>query len=181
MLYRGLARIDASFGASSWAEALAWLAAIEPSRPIAQVQYWGHGRWGRVLIGDDPLDEDTLRPGHALAPAIAQLRARLLPDGLFWLRTCEAFGARAGHAFAERLAGSLGVRVAGHTFVIAALQSGLRALAPGRRPAWDAAEGLAEGTPERPIRAHGSWPSHPRTVTLMTNAIPDAWFDEDGA
>src|SRR5437762_849941 len=75
---------------------------------------------------------------------------------LVWLRTCEAFGADDGQAFAARLADTLGARVAGHTFIIGAVQSGLRTLAPGSRPTWSSAEGIAEGTPAQPIRAHGS-------------------------
>src|SRR5690349_20479017 len=55
-LYLGLRRIDAALGVSSWDEALAWLATYEPARRIAEVQYWGHGQWGRDLVGNDPLD-----------------------------------------------------------------------------------------------------------------------------
>jgi hypothetical protein len=177
-LYRGLGRLDAAYGASSWDDALRWLATFEGERPIAEIQYWGHGRWGRAMIDRDALDARALAPGHALEPRVAALRERLLPGGeaLVWLRTCEAFGASAGLDFAERLANGLGARVAGHTFIIGAIQSGLRALRPGHRPDWSPEEGIAEGTPDAPLRAHGSGVQRPRTVTCLTGTVPPGWF-----
>ncbi len=183
ILYRGLGRFDRSFGASSWQEALEWLATFEASRPIEQIQYWGHGRWGRVLVGSDVLDAAALRGDHPLHPQLRAIRERIVPNGrsLLWLRTCEAFGARAGIDFAQALADFFGANVAGHTFIIGALQSGLHGLAPGCRPAWSPSEGLAEGTPERPERALWSRPEHPRTITCLSNAVPRAWLEEDSA
>ncbi|MBX3227682.1 MAG: DUF4347 domain-containing protein [Labilithrix sp.] len=179
-LYHRLDRHDAAYGATSWADALAWIASYEPSRSIAEVQYWGHGKWGRVLAGDDRLDRATFEGAHARA--FASIRERLLPDGgsLLWLRTCEAFGGDAGHDFARCLADGLGARVAGHTFIIGVLQSGLRTLAPGMRPAWRATEGIAEGTPAKPLRAHESSALSPRTVHCLTNVVPRTWLAEDG-
>jgi hypothetical protein len=180
-LYRGLGRVDAALPVSSWDEALRWLGTHGGDEPIAEIQYWGHGRWGRVLVAGDALDAERLRPSHASFVAIERVRERLAPDARVWLRTCEAFGADAGHDFAMRLADTLGVRVAGHTFVIGAVQSGLRTLVPGARPGWSASEGLCEGTAARPIRAHGSSFFRPRTVTCFTNSFPASWFDEDRA
>jgi hypothetical protein len=181
VLYRGLGRFDATFGAGSWREALDWLATFEASRPIEQIQYWGHGRWGRVLVGSDVFDAAALRPGHALQEVVLAVRERFVrsTESLVWLRTCETFGARSGIDFAQALSDFFGVKVAGHTFIIGALQSGLRALSPGCRPTWSLAEGLAEGTPERPARALWSAAAHPRTITCFANAIPSSWFDED--
>jgi hypothetical protein len=180
LLYRGLGRIDACFGARSWDEALEWLASYdrESSRPIDEIQYWGHGRWGRVFIDDDSLDASTLRGAR-----IDAVRERLVPDGksLVWLRTCEAFGTNAGHEFAQALADRLDARVAGHTFIIGVLQSGLRTLAPGCRPQWRTDEGLAEGTGDKPVRADSSGFRKPRTISCITNEVPDAWFAQDGA
>lgn len=180
-LYRGLGRFDATRGVGSWDEAVAWLAGFEASRPIEEIQYWGHGRWGRVLVGSDVLDVSALRQGHALYPSLCAVRERLVARerGLIWLRTCEAFGARVGIDFAQSLADFFGVNVAGHTFIIGAIQSGLRALAPGCRPTWSAVEGLAEGTGERPKRALWSAPRHPRTITCLENEVPRAWLEED--
>jgi hypothetical protein len=176
VLYRALGRLDATFGATSWDEALAWIAETLPDRPIAEIQYWGHGKWGQVLVDRDVLDARALAPGHPLHARVEAVRERLAPDALVWLRTCEAFGARAGHDFAMRLADHLGVRVAGHTFVIHALQSGLHGLAPGTKPDWALGEGLAEGTPDRPVRAHWSQKDSPRTITCFDGEVPPSWF-----
>jgi hypothetical protein len=178
VLYRGLARLDGAYGAASWDDALAWLATFEAPRPIAEVQYWGHGQWGRVLIDRDVLDARALAPTHRLAARLEAVKARLVPDGraLVWLRTCEAFGAEAGRELASRLADGLGARVAGHTFVIGALQSGLRGLRPGNTPDWSTSEGLAEGTPSAPIRAHESGLRRPRTISFLDGEVPEAWF-----
>jgi hypothetical protein len=176
-LYRALGRIDASHGAASWGEALAWLASVEPSRPIAQIQYWGHGRWGRVLLDGDPLTVDALEPGHAHHDALRAIRERLAPGEApaLWLRTCEAFGAQAGHTFASAWARFLDRRVAGHTFVIGFWQSGLHTIAPGETPSWPADEGLAEGTAQAPERAAWSGRSRPHTVSCLAGAVPGGW------
>lgn len=170
-LYRRLGRIDAAHGVASWDEALAWLAAHEQ---IEEIQYWGHGKWGRALVDDDALDAASLAGRHARG--LAAVRERLAPGALVWLRTCEAFGAHAGHDFAQRLADTLGARVAGHTYVIAYHQSGLHGLSPGMRPDWSPEEGLLEGTAAAPERARWSKPWSPNTVTALTGAIPAAWF-----
>ena len=177
-LYRGLGRHDASYGATSWADALAWVAALEPSRSIAEIQYWGHGKWGCIYVDGERFDAAALVKHE---PVLTEIKARFLPDAqsLVWLRTCEAFGATAGIDFAQRLADGLGTRVAGHTFIIGVLQSGLRALAPGQRPSWSPTEGIAAGNADAPERAHDSRLLAPRTVHCLTNAIPKAWFAED--
>lgn len=173
-LYRRLGRIDAAHGVASWDEALRWLAA----RPAAirELQYWGHGRWGRAFVGEDALDASVLAPGDPRRAALEAVRERLAPDPLVWFRTCETFGARRGIDFAERLADFLGARVAGHTFVIHHYQSGLHGLAPGCRADWSADEGLAAGTPDDPRRARSSAPWAPRTITSLSGRVPDAWF-----
>jgi hypothetical protein len=183
VLYRGLRRLDASRGVASWAEALTWLSSYEPSRPIEEIQYWGHGRWGRVLVDGEPLDRGALAPSHRLHPLLRSIRERLVPNAasLVWLRTCEAFGARAGLDFAERLADTLGARVAGHTFIIGALQSGLHTLSPGCRAAWNPDEGIAEGTADAPVRAYWSKLSFPRTISCLDNDFPAEWLAEDTA
>ncbi len=174
-LYRALGRIDAALGVASWAEALAWLGA-QPE-PIDELQYWGHGTWGRALVDrTDVLDARALTPGHALHAGLTAVRAGLAPGALIWFRTCETFGAAAGLDFAERLANWTGARVAGHTHVIGVHQSGLHGLAPGVRPDWSADEGLAAGTPEAPERARRSAPWRPHTITCLAGQVPAAWF-----
>jgi len=178
LLYRGLGRIDEVRGVASWPEALAWLAARPEA--IREVQYWGHGRWGSARVSSDVLDRSALAAGHPYRALLEAVRERLVPGALVWFRTCETFGARAGIDFAERLADFLGVRVAGHTYVIGFHQSGLHGLAPGDRADWSPTEGIAAGTPEDPRRAKRSRPWAPRTITCLTAAVPAEWFVRRG-
>lgn len=173
-LYRGLSRIDAATGASSWAEALDWVLAHDA--PVEELQFWGHGKWGVALFDRDPFDASALAPGHALHDRLVALRQRLAPDALLWLRCCETFGARRGLDFAARLADGLGARVAGHTYIIGFHQSGLHGLAPGARPDWSPEEGLVEGSADVPVRARWSGPLQPRTITCLAGSFPEAWF-----
>ena len=171
-LYRGLGRIDAAFGARSWSDALGFLSTCEAKRTIGEIQFWGHGKWGRALIDGESFDRRSLADSHALRPGLTALRERLESNALVWFRTCETLGARAGQDFARALADHLGVRVAGHTFVIGFFQSGLHSLAPGTSATWSPGEGLASGTPEHPLTAFASGPTRPNTVTCFDGAIP---------
>jgi hypothetical protein len=176
VLYRGLRRLDAAHGAASWPEALAWLAEAGAGAPIAEIQFWGHGKWGCALIDGAPLDGAALAAAHPLAELLRAIRARFVPQGgLWWFRTCETFGAAAGQDFARAWAEFFGVRVAGHTFIIGYYQSGLHALRPGERPAWSPEEGLARGTAEQPEQAHWSAASAPHTITCWQGRVPDGW------
>ena len=175
-LYRHLGRLDGALGASSWAEALDWLAAAEA--PISEVQFWGHGRWGLALIGRDPLTRRALSPGHPLHPRLRAARERLAPDALWWFRTCETFGARPGHVFARAFTELMGCRAAGHTYVIGLWQSGLHGLLPGETPRWSPDEGLALGDGEHPKRALISTPWAPNTIHFLRGDIPTGcWFE----
>src|SRR5688572_11084395 len=82
-LYRGLRRIDAARGVASWAEAFDWLAAQR--EPLDEIQYWGHGKWGRALVGEESFDASALQARRAQLDAV---RERLAPDALIWFRTC---------------------------------------------------------------------------------------------
>lgn len=170
-LYRGLRRIDAAHGVASWSEAFGILAAQR--EPIREIQYWGHGKWGSALIDTEVFDAAAIATHR---PALEAIRERLTPDALLWFRTCETFGAQAGHDFSQRLSDTLGARVAGHTYIVAFQQSGLHGLEPGMRPDWPLDEGLLEGTPDEPRRAKWSRPWSPNTVTALTRAVPRAWF-----
>jgi hypothetical protein len=173
-LYRRLRRVDAVTGVASWSEAFTWLTAQR--EPIREIQYWGHGKWGSALVGDDVLDHASMAGQHR--DGLAAVRERLAADALVWFRTCETLGAHAGHDFAQRFADLLGARVAGHTYVIGFHQSGLHGLAPGMRPCWSADEGLAEGTAAQPQRAKWSHPWEPRTITCLSSSLP-RWFALD--
>lgn len=179
-LYRALGRIDASLGVRSWAEALAFLATHEASRPVSEVQYWGHGNFGRILVANDVLDTQSLAaPTHrASLDALRDRLARSRASGrepLVWLRTCEAFGGEKGQTFAKALATRLDTRVAGHTHVIGVLQSGLVSLRPGEEPTWPTTLGVThqgETAQGRPSSLR-----EPRTVHFLTGRLP-TWAND---
>ncbi len=172
--YRGLGRLDAWKGITSWTEGLRWLASHDA--PIHEVQFWGHGRWGRAMVGADALSAASLRSGHEHHELLTELRSRLAGESpLWWFRTCETLGTTAGHDFSQRFADHLGCDVAGHTFVIADWHSGLHRLKPGAQPHWSPSEGLADGTPDRPVKALWSMPWMPNTIHMLSGAIPEGW------
>ena len=170
ILYGALRRIDAWHGVSSWAEGLDWLVEKSANRRIAEVQFWGHGEWGCAFIGEEKIDVRSLVPGHEHHAHLLALKARLVPDGqaLWWFRTCETFGTRAGQDFARAWTRFLGCRAASHTYVINILQSGLSVLAPGEEPSWSEDEGVMPGAP----RARPSHLRAPRTITCFHGAVP---------
>jgi hypothetical protein len=173
--HRAATRAHATFGASTWDEALAWAArmARERGTRIAEVQAWGHGGWGYMGMGKSRLDAAALSPSSPLAPHVDALRELLAPTALVWLRCCSAFAASGG-AFAERLADRLGVKVAGHTFIIGFWQSGTRSVAPGQRAAWPSTEGV-ERSAAGAHRARVSAPAEPRTITCLAPGLPSGW------
>jgi hypothetical protein len=174
-LYRVLGRTDGSFAADSFGSALAWLSTFRPGRPIAEVQFWGHGKWGRIFVGREVLDRRALEPRHEHHAALLRIRERMTASALWWFRTCETFGADAGRDFAAAWTTFFGCPAAGHTFVIGYWQSGLHLLRPGMAPKWAADEGLIEGSPAAPRRAAISLPDKPNTVTCFTGRVPPGW------
>jgi hypothetical protein len=171
-LYRGLGRLDAGFAASSWAEALDWLATHAAPAPLGEIQFWGHGRWGQAHIAGQPLDVSALSPAHPLHERLARVRARMQPQSLWWFRTCETFGTAAGHGFAQAFARFFDCRVAGHTFVIGVWQSGLHSLRPGETPGWSLEEGLRVTPAARTQAAAPSRPGAPNTITCLHGRVP---------
>jgi len=176
-LYRTLGRLHAYRGVDSWEDALEWLAEHRAEQPLAEVQFWGHGKWGAARVRRQALDRRALDREHPLHARLAAVRDRLLPDarGLWWFRTCATFGARPGQRFAAELAEFLGARVAGHTYIIGHIQSGLHTLAPGERPTWSEQEGLREGSPDEPRRAYWSRWRAPNTITCLRSTIPGGY------
>ena len=168
-LYRALGRVDGACAAASWGEALDWLNERGTDASIAEIQFWGHGQWGQVLIDGERLDAGALARGHEHQPRLARLRGRMLPgdDGLWWFRTCETFGGARGHAFATAWTRFFGCRAAGHTHVIGFWQSGLHSLLPAQEPGWSVAEGVRGGT-----SAARSWPGAPNTITCFHGRVP---------
>src|SRR5437773_10523361 len=47
-MYSLLRRSDGAHGARSFADCLAWLSTFRASEPIRELQFWGHGKWGRI-------------------------------------------------------------------------------------------------------------------------------------
>jgi hypothetical protein len=163
-------------GVDSWDEGLAFIADLPASRPIAEVQYWGHGKWGGAKVAGDFFGRGALHPSHRLHGRLQAVRDRMCPgEGLFWFRTCETFGAKAGQAFAGELADFLGCRVAGHTFIIGHVQSGLHSLESGAEPRWPDDEGIREGTPDDPRAAYWSKLWRPNTITFLRDRIPSGY------
>lgn len=173
-LYRALGRLDAAKGVSSWEEALTFLADHEPDRPVAEIQFWGHGKWGSALVGNERLDVGALSVRHPLHELMVAVRARLVgPEALWWFRTCETFGAEPGHRFAEAWTDFWGCQAAGHTFIIGPWQSGLHSLRPGERPTWSVVEGLAAGQdPRAPTKAVWSTRTMPNTISCLHGEVP---------
>ena len=175
-LYRGLGRVDGSHAVTSWADALNRLIDCEPGRSIAEVQFWGHGKWGEARIGAEVLNLRTLLHTDPLATRIDRLRARLASDSaLFWFRTCETFGALPGQAFARAFSERLGCRAAGHTYIIGYWQSGLHSIEPGGLPAWPSDEGLRHGSPAAPESARASSRRAPNTITCLDGRVPQGF------
>ena len=176
-LYRSLGRLDAHRGVDSWEEALEWLADYRGDQPLAEVQYWGHGKWGSARVGEQTFDRSALETHHPLHSRLTAVADRLLPgeQGLWWFRTCETFGARPGHRFATELAECLDSRVAGHTYIIGHVQSGLHSLRPGQRPDWPEQEGLLEGSVDHPQGAYWSRWKALNTITCLRGRIPEGY------
>lgn len=150
--------VDEYYGASSWADAQAWLKSR--GSPIEQVQYWGHGSPGTVWLA-----------GQAVPTAAwLSLKPLLAPNALIWFRVCDSFQGAAGQAFSKALADGLGCMIAGHTRIIGLWQGGLYTRAPWMPASWDVTEG---GEP--------SWiredlnPFHKHTILCLKTKIPKGW------
>lgn len=175
VFYSATGKFDAALGVRRWIDALEWLATYRSDETIDEIQYWGHGRWGRVMIDRDVLTAAWLQPEHEHRVLLDQIRERMSgPDALWWFRTCETFGADIGHTFARRWTDFFECRAAGHTYIIGPLQSGLHALSPGEDPSWSAFEGLDEGEPSAPKQALWSVPGAPNTISCLRATLP-AW------
>lgn len=176
LLYRTLGRLDHSRGVASWQEGLQWLAEIAADRPIAEIQFWGHGKWGHARVDRQALDESALTRGHELEPWLRKIRHRLVgPNAHWWFRTCETFGARPGHAFARAWSDYFGCAAAGHTYIIGFWQSGLHRIQPGQAPHWPVDEGLAKGSSAEPEKALWSSRRAINTVTCLHGEVPESF------
>ena len=152
-LYRALGRFDRILGAKSWAHAFSWLRGLGK---VDEVQYWGHGKPGRIYLNLVPLEPLDLEGVDV--------------RDIFWFRTCASFAGVAGHQLAQQLTSALGCHVAAHTYNIGLLQSGLHTLAPTERPYWSVKDGLGKNG-----KALWSAPWSPRTVHCLESHIPRGW------
>ena len=152
-----------------------WLTTTRPDQEIAEIQYWGHGRWGNARVKEQVFDIESLSASHPWRHQWGRLAARLNEDSLWWFRTCETFGANVGHTFSRAFAETLGCRVAGHTFIIGPWQSGLHSLQPGQDPDWDPLEGVRSGSAQKPVKALWSTPFAPNTVSCLAGEVPDGY------
>lgn len=151
-------KVDAYYGASSWADALTWLA--NQKAPLTSIQYWGHGSPGQVWLAQMAM------PMGAWTAVAHSVR----PDTVIWFRTCSTFQGKAGFDFSKKLSDMMNCTVAGHTRVIGPLQGGLHTRKPRTDPSWPITEA------EFP---KSWWPSFWRwgnnTVTCLATKIPAGW------
>lgn len=175
-LYKWRRKLDLCQGASSWEEGLAWLATVAKDNRIAEIQFWGHGKWGMAMINRAPMDISALEVNHPLNPYLLQIRAALIgPNARWWFRTCETIGAHSGQAFARAWADFFGCKISGHTHIIGPWQSGLYTLNPGQTPDWDPEAGILEGDADDPRVAVWSKHSEPRTISCLRADVPAQW------
>lgn len=174
-LGRVLGRFDGVLFASDWESALNQVLRFRDGEPLEELQVWSHGKWGEVRLGRDSLRLEDLGATSPRAAVLRRLGQRFGANGLLWLRSCETFGSVRGKAFARSLADTVGVRVAGHTFVIHAWQSGLHSLRPSEAPGWPDDEGILVGTAEAPRSGRRSGPFERNTITALQMRAPGEW------
>jgi hypothetical protein len=160
-LYQRLGRIDAWYGAATWAEGLDWLGSHD--REISEIQYWGHGTWGGLWMDEELLRADALDEAHRHHARLAAIKQRMTPASLWWFRSCDVFGTGRGQQFARAWTAFFNCRAAGHTYEIGVLQSGLHVLAPGEEPTWPTDEGVKPGV----AHARSSSVFAPNTITFL--------------
>lgn len=172
-IYSAIGKFHAALGVTRWLDALEWLASYRGDCPIEEIQFWGHGKWGNVMVDRDPLTTSALLCDHEHHALLEAIRERLTgPDALWWFRTCETFGANTGHDFARRWSDFFQCRAAGHTYIIGPFQSGLHSISPGEKPDWSVYEGLELGSPDNPRKALWSVPSAPNTISCLRADLP---------
>lgn len=151
-------KADAYYGASTWNEALAWLAHQEGK--FTSIQFWGHGSPGRVYMAGEGVSQSTFFP----------LMHKVTPNTIVWFRSCSVFQGRAGQAFSGELANYLGCTIAGHTRIIGPLQGGLHTRKPNTQPSWPETEVELSGLLVKLGLKGGN-----NTVTCLATDVPDGW------
>jgi hypothetical protein len=172
-LYRALGQVDYFKGFSSWDSALEWLATVGGDKPIAEIEYWGHGSPGKVWLNGKHLNEQAF--SGVYANRLKAVVARLKPSSTVWIRSCSVFAGQPGHKLARAWATGFGCRVAAHTHIIGPWQSGLHSIQPGQEPSWSDREGILAGTAAKPTKMKTSTPWAPNTITCLRSDIPKGW------
>jgi hypothetical protein len=173
-LYKLLRWVSECKGFSSWEQALSWIGNYKADRQIEQVEFWGHGSPGKSWNNGEPLHRKSVLGGpHEMA--IRKIAERMTDNGIIWFRNCSVFAGVPGHEFAKTWSSELDVRIAAHTHLIGPFQSGLHTCGPGEEPKWPTSEGIAEGTPEMPLRLRNSMLWSPNTVFMLSKGVPKNW------
>jgi len=169
-LYRALRWIDKCKGFSSWDDALAWIDSIGQKETIEQIQVWGHGSPGKSWIGKQYLGFTAFEFEHS--EVLKSIASNMTQDGVIWFRNCGVFSGKPGHRFAKAWANNMGCTIAAHTYIIGLWQAGLNTCKPGEEPSWPLDEGIALGTPSRPLKLKNSMPWSEKVGFVLRASIP---------
>lgn len=172
-LYRALRWVDKCKGASNWADALKWLTTVDPGEKIEQIQIWGHGSPGKSWMNNEPLSWKSFEGQHK--EMLQQIADRLTDDAVIWFRNCSVFAGENGHKFAKAWSNNMNCKIAAHTYIISAWQSGLNTCCPGEEPSWPLTEGIAEGTPSHIKKLKTSTPWAEKSVFMLAADLPKGY------
>jgi len=152
-------RFDHVIRATSWNHVAEELLKIGSQKKIKEVQYWGHGNngayYGKIssyltniiinlfyvyscilgvaFIGKEAFSITTLQ--NSLWQRIPANKI-FADNALWWWRTCSTCRGDDGRSFSTSFVNTFGIRMAGHTQNIHAIQGGLVMLRPGQIPTW---------------------------------------------
>lgn len=174
VLYRALRWVDKTKGFSNWGGALDWVLEQSKNRPIEQIQVWGHGSPGKSWMKREPLHANSVQEGPH-AEKLQEIGRRMTDNGTIWFRNCSVFCGEKGHEFAKSWSNTLDCRIAAHTYVIHAWQSGLHTISPGEEPSWSTREGIQAGTPDQVLQCKSSFPWAKNTIFMIAAGIPEGW------
>lgn len=130
------------------------------TKPITELQLWGHGAPGAPYIAGRAVDQFVM---EAWAVYLAEVR-------LVWFRSRSVFFGGKGELFAMAWAKQFrgfSCIVAGHTHVVGPWQSGLYTLQHGQAPSWP----KYDGDPA----ALKSGRKQPRTIACTRMSVPKGW------
>jgi hypothetical protein len=169
-LFKLRGAIDIAYAAESWDDAFRWLATVEPGKTISEVQYWGHGGPGRVILGGDAFGSSRLQAAMLTNPNLRTFRERLRSGSVIWFRCCNTFQGALGYKFSAIFADYFNCTIAGFTRVIGPVQGGLHTRQPFTPAHWSEFEG---NTPHPILPQVLQWSSN--SVTCLASKIPKGW------